>query len=140
MTMIHQSDLRDILNEAGTDEEIRARIEELADLENADEEQRTFVEMITELDRHLAKAAGVKPKAIDPEVDRYYPTGGNPLRYKIGGYEAVVNAGCKYQSVSSVEVKKDVYEPLIADFHVAPVGPEKVTELVVDCINTLNKK
>lgn len=140
MSIIHTSDLRAILNEAGTDEEIRARIEELADLENIDEEQRAFVELITELDHHLSKAAGIKPKEIDPKVDAYYPSGTSTLRYTVGGYTAFINATSEYQNVSSIAVKKAQYSPTIAEFSVRPVGPEKVTELVVNCINTLNTK
>lgn len=140
MTMIHKSDLRAILNEAGIDEEIRARIEELADLGNVDEEQRAFVELITELDRHLAKAAGIDPREIDPKVENYYPSGTSALRYTIGEYAAFINAHSEYRSVSSIEVKKGIYDQTLATFYVDPVGPEKVTELVVNCINTLNKK
>lgn len=140
MTMIHKSDLRDILNEASTDEEIRARIEELADPGNIDEEQRSFVEMITELDHHLAKAAGIKPKKIDPTVENYYPSGTDALSYTIGEYAASINAHREYQSVSSIEVNKGIYSQTLATFFVHPFGPEKVTELVVNCINTLNKK
>lgn len=140
MGNIRKSDLRDILNETTNDAEVRARIEELADLGNIDEEQRAFVEMITELDHHLAKAAGIKPRKIDPKVDNYYPTRRSPLHYKIGGYTVRINASREYQRVSSVEVQENTHDSTIATFYVVPVGPEKVAEVVARCIDALGAK
>lgn len=140
MAEIHHGELRTILKNAETDEELRARIEELADFGSIDDDQRQFLKLVTELNNNLAKAAGVEPEAIDPNVDGYHSTRGSALGYTIGEWKVFIVAFRDYQKVSRIEVKKDLYFPTIAEFFVYPVGPEKVTELVVNCINTLNKK
>lgn len=140
MTIISQRDLRTILNESSTDKGLRARIEELANHGNIDEEQRTFVEMIIEVDYQLSKAAGVSPSPIDPKVDTYLAHTEDRLNYMVDGYLASVNASAEYASVSSVEISTGIFSPQIAKFNVHPVGPEKAAELVLSCISTLNSQ
>lgn len=133
---VTKHDLRNILDEATTAKDLRSRIEELAEVSQIAEEQRTFVEMITRLNTALAKATGKKPREIDPTVTNYYSN--ETLVYSVGGYSISVSAFVEYESVSSIEVVRKRTGDLLADFRVYPLGPEKVVDLVVACINHLD--
>ena len=137
---ITKHDLRDILNETDGNEELRSRIEELAEVGKIKEEQRAFVEMITRLNAALADAAGVKPRKIDPTATVYRMHMDDGLVYRIGSHFIGVNAMLEYQSVLSVKVYRNRWGDEIAHFFVEPLGPEGAVSLAVACVDHLNSE
>lgn len=131
---ITKHELRDVLDEAGSYKELRSRIEKIASFE--DEEKQRFVEMITRVNAALAKAAGVEPYEIDPNVTRYHYLKG--LGYTVGDFRIIVNAYLEYQSVSSLQVVRAGKE--VAEIRVYPLGPEEAVALAEACVNHLSRK
>lgn len=137
---ITRTKMRTILQETTSNKELRARLEDFAEFESVDKTQREFVERITNLDRCLSRAAGIKPSEIDPTISRYSPYARNSKGYKIGGYLVHIEASAEHQQVMEVEVRRGPYKPRLAFFRAYEIAPEKVAELVVNCIDTLKSK
>lgn len=135
---ITKTDLRNILNETDDNEALRSRIEELAEVGKFDEEQRTFVEMVTRLNKALAEAAGVKPRKIDPTVTVYRIHTDDGLVYQVGNHFIGVSAMLEYQSVATIKVQRNRWDDEIASFFVEPLGPDGVVALAVACVNHLD--
>ena len=140
MKTIDSRTMRTILQETTSNEELRARLEDFAEFESVDKKQREFVERITNLDRCLSTVAGVKPSKIDPTISSYFPGQGDSLEYKIGGDLASIFGSAEHQTVMCVEVRRGQYNPELASFRAYEIAPEKVAELVVNCIDTLKRK
>lgn len=135
---ITKEELRDILDETANYKTLRSRIEELAEVDKIDEEQREFVEMVTRLDAALAKIAGKKPRKIDPSVTAYRSVVGANLSYKVGDRFIMVNASANYQSVACLKVYKTRCSGELASFRVKPIGPEAAASAAASFINHIN--
>ena len=133
---ITKHELRDILDEAGNYKELRSRIEKIASFE--DKEKQRFVEMITRLNTALAKAAGVEPYEIDPNVTEYHYLKG--LGYTVGDFRIIVNAYLEYQDVSAIQVVRRRTGEGITAIYVYPLGPEGAVALAEACVNHLSRK
>ena len=137
---ITKTELRNILNETANYKTLRSRIEELAEFDKIGEEQRTFVEMVTRLNEALAKAAGEKPRPIDPTATEYRTHTNDGLVYRVGSHFIGVNASCQYQSVASIEVHRERWSGEVAKFWVETLGPENVVALAVACVNHIDSE
>ncbi|WP_297453350.1 hypothetical protein [uncultured Corynebacterium sp.] len=127
--------LREILDTTD-DQDLRGRLESLAG--QTEDRQTAFVEMVTEVDYHLTKAAGVAPNIIEPKVDGYTPNGKQRLQYEFGDYTLSMCAFVEYQEVASIEVESNITGETIANIRISPFGPEKTAHLAVQFVGLLN--
>lgn len=133
---ITKHELQGILDEAGSYKELRSRIEKIAGTEDKDKQR--FLEMITRLNAALAKAAGVEPLEVDPNITEYHSLKG--LIYTVGDFRIIVNSYLEYQNVSALQVVRSRTGKEIAEIRVYPLGPEEAVALAEACVNHLSRK
>lgn len=137
MSILTQQEIRALINESADSDELRKRLEEFASVGKIDDEQRAFVRLITELDAHLAKAAGVKPATIDPTIDRYGTSAKKALAYKVNGSRIFIVGSTEYMSVVTLEIYGEVHS--CANVYVNQLGVEKAVEVAVGITEAVAK-
>lgn len=132
MSILTREEIRDLINGTANNDELRARLEEFADIGKSDEEQKAFARLITELDAHLAKAAGTKPANINPATDRY-GMGKPTLFYIINGSRIRILGSTECMSVTKLEVYGDARGDIhsCAEIYVRELGPQEAVEIAV---------
>lgn len=129
MNILTREDVRALINETANDDDLRARLKEFADMGKIDEEQKAFAQLVTELDAHLAKAAGRKPTTIDPKTDKYGSGTRARLEYKINGAYIRILGSTEYMSVTTLEIYSSLHT--CANVYIRDLGPQKAVEVAV---------